>query len=372
MTNLILKSIEIHHFKCFDELEFPLEYLTVFSGYNGAGKSAAIQSILLLSQALNNKSETNGKMVWPLNGEFVRLGSVGDVVNKRVGGLPIELKYSLSDEKSPLRFEFTGETGKRNLKTVAPAKKYETSINKFDFITNLQFLGPVRSDISEIVPKPDNIDYIKEGIGIDGRYAGYWFDQNENKEIPKNQQFTDSLSAWFSPQFGAWLDYISPGTSVSVQNISDSSFLALKYRDSETGELINPANVGYGITYVFPIIVSLLSAKKGDLLIIDSPEAHLHPRAQSRVGEMIAKFASSGIQIIVETHSDHVLSGIRIAVKDAEIKPDDVSLLFFSGCTADGNGVNHTPIDKLGQIKYWPEGFFDQSEKDLYRLLGSD
>ena len=178
------------------------------------------------------------------------------------------------------------------------------------------------------------------------------------------------MSAWFSPQFGAWLDYISPGTSVSVQNISDSSFLALKYRDSETGELINPANVGYGITYVFPIIVSLLSAKKGDLLIIDSPEAHLHPRAQSRVGEMIAKFASSGIQIIVETHSDHVLSGIRIAVKDAEIKPDDVSLLFFSGCTADGNGVNHTPIDKLGQIKCSSCGkqkkLFDIEENAVY------
>ena len=372
MTNLILKTVEIQHFKCFDELEFPLELLTVFSGYNGAGKSTAVQSILLLAQALKNNSEMDGKMVWPLNGEFVKLGSTGDVINKKLGSLPIELKYTLSNGKTPLEFKFTGETGKRNLKTVIPAKKYEAVTKKFDFVANLQFLGPVRSDISEIVPKPNKVDYLKEGIGIDGCYAGYWYDQNENKKIPENQRFTDDLSEFFSLQFEAWLDYISPGTSVIVQNISDTSYIALKYRDSESGELMNPANVGYGITYIFPIIVALLSAKKGDLLIIDSPEAHLHPRAQSRVGEMIAKFASSGIQIIVETHSDHVLSGIRIAVNEAKIKPDDVSLLFFSGSSSEGNGVRRTSIDKLGQIKYWPEGFFDQSEIDLYRLLGSD
>jgi predicted ATPase len=131
-----------------------------------------------------------------------------------------------------------------------------------------------------------------------------------------------------------------------------------------------PANVGYGFTYVFPILIALLTAKEGQLLIIDSPEAHLHPSAQSQMGRMLGIFAATGVQIIVETHSDHLLNGARLAVKSGNLSPSELVIHFFTGITEKGHGVVSPSIDKNGQLSDWPEGFFDQSEKDLTQLAG--
>jgi CRISPR-associated Cas5-like protein len=146
--------------------------------------------------------------------------------------------------------------------------------------------------------------------------------------------------------------------------------LALQFRLSDTGEWRRPANVGYGQTYAFPILVALLAAEPGDIVVIDSPEAHLHPQAQSRIGRMLAIFAAAGIQLIVETHSDHVLNGIRLAVRDKVLPPTDLSLLFFAGSSLEGHGVTNPRIDIEGRINEWPDGFFDQGDKDIAQLAG--
>ena len=146
--------------------------------------------------------------------------------------------------------------------------------------------------------------------------------------------------------------------------------LALQFRLSETGEWRRPANVGYGLTYAFPILVALLAAEPGDIVVIDSPEAHLHPQAQSRMGWMLAAFAAAGLQLIVETHSDHVLNGIRLAVREQLLLSSKLSLLFFAGSSLNGHGVTSPRIDGEGRIYEWPDGFFDQSDKDVAQLAG--
>src|SRR5438046_1441121 len=81
-----------------------------------------------------------------------------------------------------------------------------------------------------------------------------------------------------------------------------------------------PTNVGFGITYALPIVVSILSARPGSLVIIENPEAHLHPRGQVRMGELLSLASTAGIQVLIETHSDHVLNGIRLAVRAKKAK----------------------------------------------------
>lgn len=126
------------------------------------------------------------------------------------------------------------------------------------------------------------------------------------------------------------------------------------------------ANVGYGLSYALPILIALLKAPDTATLIVDSPEAHLHPRAQSKMGALLAYFANSGLRLVVETHSDHVLSGVRIAVKNAIIEPEDASIYFFE--EGNSGGPRQILVDKNGSIDYWPEGFFDQSLADLVEL----
>lgn len=77
-----------------------------------------------------------------------------------------------------------------------------------------------------------------------------------------------------------------------------------------------PQNVGFGISYSLHVITAILKAKDGDLIIIENPESHVHPRGQAELGKLIALAAINNIQIIIETHSDHIINGIRVAVKE--------------------------------------------------------
>ena len=124
------------------------------------------------------------------------------------------------------------------------------------------------------------------------------------------------------------------------------------------------------MTQLFPILVALLAARPGDVLLVENPEVHLHPRAQQRLGSLLASVAASGVQVIVETHSDHVLNGVRLAVKQPAIKPDDVAMHFFAPALTGGEFVPQSPkIDSDGKLDVWPEGFFDQFDLALSQLL---
>jgi predicted ATPase len=111
-------------------------------------------------------------------------------------------------------------------------------------------------------------------------------------------------------------------------------------------------------------------AQEGQVVVIDSPEAHLHPFAQSQMGRLLAHFAAAGLQILIETHSDHLLNGVRLAVKDKVLSHEAARIHFFTGASADGHGVISPVLDAEGGVSEWPDGFFDQTEKDLSRLTG--
>jgi predicted ATPase len=146
----------------------------------------------------------------------------------------------------------------------------------------------------------------------------------------------------------------------------------LSVRGQVPSRAYRSTNVGFGLTYVLPVITALLSADPGSLVIIENPEAHLHPRGQVRMGELMALASSAGVQVITETHSDHVLNGIRLAVHSGRLAPNRVRLLYF-GREVDKSGIKarifQPEIDADGRIDDWPEGFFDEFERSLEQLF---
>ncbi len=142
-----------------------------------------------------------------------------------------------------------------------------------------------------------------------------------------------------------------------------------------------PINVGFGLSYILPMLVVLLTAHEGEMLVIENPEAHLHPRGQAEVGKLLARAAAAGIQLFVETHSDHVINGIRVAVKEGIIKPEDVNIAFFerkehevknkSGVSSTEiySTVNNIKIDRHGSLSMYPDGFMDEWNNQLMELL---
>jgi predicted ATPase len=161
-----------------------------------------------------------------------------------------------------------------------------------------------------------------------------------------------------------WLSYILEGATIQVKGRdNESSVLYMLLNNKNNSYNYKPANVGFGYSYILPLIVTGLIAKPGETIILENPEAHLHPRAQSRIGEFLTRIASCGIQVFIESHSEHILNSIRVCSLKADftIKPSDVSIIYFN----EAFGSERLGLTDKGKIPNWPTGFFDQQDIDL-------
>ncbi len=149
-----------------------------------------------------------------------------------------------------------------------------------------------------------------------------------------------------------------------------------KFEGRRKGPLRNLIDVGYGVSQVLPVITELLLLDRRRrlaprLFLLQQPEVHLHPSAQAALGTLFCEVASSGQQLVVETHSDHLLDRVRMEVRDGttELKPDDVSILFFE---RDGLEVNiHSlSIDEDGNIEGQPDNYRKFFMDEIRRSLG--
>ena len=168
-----------------------------------------------------------------------------------------------------------------------------------------------------------------------------------------------------------WLNFIFDGAKITIN--TEGGVVLLSYNTRQGRERYKPSNVGFGYSYILPIIVAGLVAQNGEILIIENPEAHLHPRAQHKLTLFLAKIAATGVQIFVESHSEHILNALRICTINQEgqekiLDNTDLSILYFQ----DNQEMPYIqiPVDQNGGIEEWPNGFFDQTDKDFKILFG--
>ena len=181
------------------------------------------------------------------------------------------------------------------------------------------------------------------------------------------------------------LNWVSPGARLSIveKKVGDNSYYvsAVDYGVDGDVRMFKPQNVGFGVNDILPVLATLLTAEKGNVLIIENPEAHLHPRGQAEIGKLIAETVSRGVQVFIETHSDHVINGIRVAVKKGILKPSDVNIAFFERKehgVVDDDGkesreifttVRDIKVDENGSLSEYPEDFMDEWNNQLMRLM---
>ena len=168
-----------------------------------------------------------------------------------------------------------------------------------------------------------------------------------------------------------WLQEVTPGVHLHLDPVSAADALIAGFSFDRPGDVATrryrATNVGFGLSYTLPVLLALLS-DAGTLCLIENPEAHLHPRGQTMLAELAARASTAGVQILVETHSDHFMDGVRIAVRDGLISPEGVVFHYFE--RVDGATVVSSPqIDTDGRLSTWPSGFFDQHEENLAKLL---
>jgi len=403
----MITKITLKNFKCFKEqTEFPLSQITLLTGMNGKGKSTLLQSLLLMRQSLENNNYTTEIL---LNGACLNLGNLLDIKNSDTSRdeslkLNYDYKYDIGSKKvtgnlSYDLIENEDDNMVLQIKNIAHSIKDSNSSEvseKFlwtpkpsneDTLNLLFGLIPIGSlrDGWENVPRREILSIFKDihyisadrlglqdfhlkkslsdfyNVGSKGENAINLLSKRSQDSVNLELCLGEDVQNLIT-QTEQWLEYIFEGAKLEIpqsDKITIEPLFNNRYKAS---------NVGFGYSYILPIIVSGLIAKNNQILIVENPEAHLHPKAQSRLIKFLAKVSKTGVQVLIESHSDHILNALRIAVLDKIVTSEQANILYFPQKI--GQPIVQIVIQPDGKIEEWPEGFFDQMDIDFNRLFG--
>ena len=376
----MLTQIELRSFKCFELLRLPVSPLTILTGLNASGKSSVMQALVLLHQTMR-EHEWSTRLA--LNGEGVRLGAVADVVDEQSSRDSFEV--AIEDEVNSCHWQFVGDRREMSMEV----QQVRVNSRTIDRPTELRYLLPLDDQtlVESLARRIRGVSYVTAerlapqdsyvledphvvaDVGPRGEHAVsvlHW---------GRDERVLDGLVMPEDPplrlrQVEARMRTLFPGFSIDLQQAPRATVVTLGLRTSDAEEFHRPVHTGFGLTQSLPVVVAVLSATIGETLLIENPEVHLHPAGQAMMGQFVADAVRAGLQLIVETHSDHVLNGVRRAVKAERIPAEHVAIHFFRPRSDKGSQVLSPVIDKTGNIDDWPEGFFDQFDKDANYFAG--
>lgn len=374
----MIKHLEVENFKSLKRLSLDFRALTFLVGMNGSGKSSLIQMLLLLKAgAASGKSAVSVK----LKNDWMDLGFQSDVFYRWAerNRMDFSIEDAQGERYSAFSEMVAAEAGDDS---VVLQKTSENDERIFRWLRDdLRYLSADRvAPMSHHLNSAADVKSLTVGrrgesaVAILSALADHPVDPAVCHEVQEGQVADQTLKG----QVDAWMKEIAFGAAISTHPNGDQIDVSVSFGKGRTGQGFRPENVGFGISYVLPVIVLLLIAPKGTGVIIENPEAHLHPRGQSALGRLMAKVAASGVQVIVETHSDHVINGVRVAVKKSDLLPEDVRIYFSErkeSETADEVVEQYTDptlieFTKDGELTAYPKDFLDEWTNQLKELWG--
>ena len=361
----MINLLTIKNIKCFEDQQFQFAPLTVLCGANSAGKSTIIQTLLLLRQSYNDDYFASNEIA--LMGVYFSAGHLSDLISHnakesrlliQVDNIPFIIDLNKLDKES-YRMRFRTNDS------------YDHSLFSGDFVyLCAERLGPRNSyDV--------RFDSKRLNMGIYGEYAMAEFVKGASTSA-RNQQlakyYTDSSrpadtdDITLEVAVKTVMRKISPGFDINYQSHQTVDKVSNGFSSSTTKTSVRPVNTGFGVSYVFPIVVGAFCLSQGSTFIVENPEVHLHPHAQSELAQFLAALSRTGVQVIVETHSDHIINGIRLYAKS---HPDASNEIVINSISRQDSAkpVKFISIDRDGNLSDVHPGFFDQAENDLLRLF---
>ncbi|ENP8372144.1 DUF3696 domain-containing protein [Vibrio alginolyticus] len=358
----MINKVTLKNFKCYQKEDFNLSNMSVFCGANSSGKSTVIQAILLAAQ--NFKSGMLNVKKLELMGKYYSFGTIEDVQCHNLTDEYIRIKINDVDIK---------------IKTAADLK----SVYVLDLVDSIpDGSGDVFNDLIYLSAArigPENSSDIRVGtnefdVGVNGEFAFSEYDKLKDKPI-NNVSLAEAITGLSGKDIKVnvalekAMNRICPGFSVRTNSVKGIDKVTTAFSPSNS-EYVRPTNAGFGFSSIFPIIFSALYINKGGLLIVENPEIHLHPKAQSELAQFLALVADHGVQVIIETHSDHVINGLRLYSKKNE---NFVGKTIINSIKKSNSDLQPTlteiKIVEHGRFSQIDDGFFDQIQNDLLELF---
>lgn len=393
----MIRKITLENFKLYDNSTTigHLKPINLLTGINGRGKSTTLQPLLLFCQTLmRNRSS---RQVY-LNGDMVNLGNARDVkfVNS-ANDVPIRIGFTTDEETYAFELIANAENNqvldvrKVTIGNEKGDKEYLIDGNSVmqDLLPSELYEGSKTEPYSDVIyisaerigPRLQyNPSPLKDWIGHNGEYAIQQLHYHSSDEV--TGVLVEGISALYpNEDMGQlqrtvrgltefWLSKMFGETTLESQYWEDAERYTLKMSTERigAGQKFKPTNIGFGYSYVLSILIAGLTAKRGSVLIVENPESHLHPSAQSVITRFLALVAESGIQVFVESHSEHVLNALRVMVVQGAINTDDINVMYFDSSYE--QQFRQIEMRQNGEMEEWPRHFFDQTELDLNIILG--
>ncbi|WP_223226434.1 DUF3696 domain-containing protein [Sporomusa sp. GT1] len=227
----------------------------------------------------------------------------------------------------------------------------------------ISYIGPLR----EAPARKYIFDNEIVDIGIRGENAPYIFATEDYLTKRANIIYESDkldirrMDRSFREQVVMWLKYLG------IQNLrlgNNDEIISL-HIDND-----NIADVGFGVSQALPIIIEGVRLNKDSMLILEQPEIHLHPKMQMRIADFFIVMALSGKQLIIETHSDHMINRIvRRIMEDERNNLSNLINIYFVSQQDRESMIEKIKIDKIKGIISWPEDFFDQYATETESII---
>ena len=368
----MLHHITLKNFKCFDELRLNLKNLTLITGINGAGKSSIVQALLLLRQSnddkkidLHNQVKIDGDLVDLIHADAMRYTFSESK----------DIEINLTNDEMDVNFLIKEAISETKEATCIPSENLDEALKTCSlFDENFVYLYAERTPPQRSYRKNSGSTTDSRLGDKHGHLTAFRFYQAMSKgekiQVPELQLSEKDDTVIMNTS--AWMNRIMNSSIRIFANEESTDQISISYVIDIHGDNFksSPLNVAFGNSYIFPIILAILTAPAGSLIIIENPEAHLHPSAQFRMGEFLALAAQNGIQLIIETHSDHLLNGVRVMTKKKKMDADKVEIHYISQDEEDPriHQDERILLEEDGSLSHWPEGFFDEWELALREI----
>ena len=412
-------SIAVQGFKCLaKESRIEIRPLTILAGANSSGKSTIMQSLLLMKQTLQASYDPGALL---LNGPHVKLTSFDQLVSRQRVDLgnhsltfsveaPKDVTYSITyfpseDHEIEIREMYieiaTENEAPRSLR-LTPGRKGADLEAEIVSFSNIPFLLSNKTQFTTYrdrcflavtnVPLEDDRTYFHRMTfspfpsddlillihvpGLRGNPERIYERTASGPPFPGTfEKYVATIIAdWMKNEdvrrghLENMLSQLGMTREVEVRRVSDAGLEILVGRLTEGAsrgqDLVNVADVGFGVSQVLPVLVALLVAEQGQLVYVEQPELHLHPRAQYVLAGIMADAAKRGVKVVAETHSALLLLQIRTLLAKGDLDPDLVKLHWFSRDPEDGTtSIHPADLDENGAFGDWPEDFGDVNLK---------
>jgi predicted ATPase len=385
--------------------------LTILAGANSSGKSSIIQPLLLLKQTLEAPYDPGALL---LNGPNVRFTLVDQLLSRRANGQVVDSFHvgvgietdtvvTVSFKRSKKKgFEveeviYNSDKEKYRLYSGMPENEIKANLSEYFYSTSGISLMP--SDIELISSRCLLVPAIKiggiytpmvplRGDAIIGLYVRQMIHLPGLRGNPERAYPVGVMNSGISGFSGTFENYVASvieqwqrendieklekvnrdlhrlrlTSKVMAKAINDTQVELLVNRypyhsQNIQDDMVNVADVGLGVSQALPVIVALHAANRGQLVYLEQPEIHLHPRAQSAMAEVLASAVLEGKRVVVETHSSLLLLGIQTLVAEGKLPPEMVKLHWFTQQEDGSTKIDSADLDEAGAFGDWPEDF---------------